>query len=357
MSSKVSIIVPVHNAAHLLESCVNSLLEQTYSNLEIILINNASTDNSLSMCQQLRERDKRVIVIHTDEAGVSNARNLGLECVTGEFVTFVDSDDWLELNCIERAIAEQKQSGADVVIWSFFKNIGSQELRLAMLPEDKKFFTTDLEKKYLYKKSIDAQFDKISSANDVSVGTTWGKLYSTDLIQQNNLRFVLALTRAQDVVFSIQAFKQAQKIYYFNESLYHYRIHSSSTCQSSRFIADTTTPFNTLAEELLLFAQGFSNNKDVLSIIDYRIIRIIYWHFDHNYFHPKNPKPLLSKRKEFLQLLKKSYYRDALYTVELNKLPKQRRVMVFLLRKRMVFMFYVFEKLLLIRNRFLQLNN
>lgn len=357
MSKKVSIIVPVHNASDYLEGCVSSLLKQTYTNLEIILINNASKDNSLELCHQLGGQDARIVVIHTDEPGVSNARNLGLDAMTGDFVTFVDSDDWLELGCIELALETLQTKKADVVVWSFFKNTKQRELQLSLLPKDKECFATEEEKAYLYKKSIYAQYDKISESNDVSVGTVWGKLYPSQLINDNNLRFIKSLVRAQDVVFTINAFSCANIICYLDESLYHYRIHSESTCQSGRFISDTCTPFNDLLNEFIKFAQESSSREDVLNIVNYRIVQVIYWHLDHNYFHAKNKKPFLARRNEFLSLISRGYYKEALDNVELEKLPKQRKVMVFLLRKRMVFMFYIFEKLLLIRNRFLQLNN
>jgi len=355
MINKVSIIVPVHNASNYLEECVSSILEQTYTNLEIILINNASIDNSLELCHQLSKKDARVVVIHTDEPGVSNARNLGLDAMTGDFVTFVDSDDWLEHNCIERALYELEKEHADVSIWSFFKNLPQHELRLAMLPSEKSCFVTDVEKEYLYRKAIDAYYDRISSSDDVSVGTTWGKLYKAELIQTNKLRFVKSLTRAQDVIFSIHAFKYAKKIHFFDECLYHYRIHDTSTCQSSRYIEDTQLPFNALAEEILTFVNDVDFKNNLLAVAYCRIVRIIYWHLDHNYFHAENKKPFLARRREFLSLISKGYYKEALDKVELAKLPKQRKVMVILLRKHMVYTFYLFEQLLSFRNRFLQL--
>lgn len=355
MDKKVSIIVPVHNASDFLEECVDSLLKQTYSNLEIILINNASRDNSLELCHQLGRQDARVVVIHTDEPGVSNARNLGLDAMTGDFVTFVDSDDWLELNCIERALETLQAKKADVVVWSFFKNIGERDLQLSLLPKGKELFTTEEEKEYLYKKSIYAQYDKISESNDVSVGTVWGKLYPSRLIYDNSLGFIKSLIRAQDVIFTVNAFRCANTVCYLDESLYHYRIHAESTCQSGRFIPDTSTPFNDLLDEFIKFTEETSTRKDVLNIVNYRIIQVIYWHLDHNYFHAENKKPFLARRREFLSLISKGYYKEAIDNVELAKLPKQRKVMVVLLRKRMVYTFYLFEQLLSFRNRFLQL--
>lgn len=355
MRKKVSIIVPVHNASDYLKHCVNSVLRQTYSDLEVILINNASKDNSLQLCRQLSKQDARIVVIHTDEPGVSNARNLGLDAMTGDFVTFVDSDDWLEHNCIERALSKLEEEGADVSIWSFFKSFPQKELRLSILPNKKSSFTTDEQKEYLYRKAIDAHYDKISSANDVSVGTTWGKLYKAELIQENKIRFVKSLTRAQDVVFSLHAFKYAKKIYFFDENLYHYRIHVDSTCQSSRYIGNTQVPFNSLAEEVLSFVDGLGSKSSLLAVAYCRIVRIIYWHLDHNYFHVENKKSFSIRRKEVLSLISKSYYKEALDNVELSKLPKQRKIMVFLLRRRMVYAFYIFEQLLSLRNRFLLL--
>ena len=96
MDEKISIIVPMYNAEKWLEKCVNSIIEQSYSNIEILLINDGSTDKTLEICKKIEKIDNRVRVIDKKNEGVSKTRNLGLENATGKYIKFVDSDDWLE---------------------------------------------------------------------------------------------------------------------------------------------------------------------------------------------------------------------------------------------------------------------
>ena len=115
----ISAIVPVYNVEEWLERCVNSLLGQTYHNLEIILVDDGSTDGSPALCDRYAEREERVRVIHKQNGGLSSARNAGVEAATGDYVTFIDSDDWLEGNTYEYAVSLLKERQADVVQYNY----------------------------------------------------------------------------------------------------------------------------------------------------------------------------------------------------------------------------------------------
>ena len=114
MNKKISVIVPVYNTEDYVEKCIRSIMNQTYTNLEIIIINDGSTDASLSICEELQKEDKRIIIINQDNKGVSKARNVGLDKATGEFVGFVDSDDFLELDMYEIMINHLLKENADL---------------------------------------------------------------------------------------------------------------------------------------------------------------------------------------------------------------------------------------------------
>ena len=133
---KVSIIVPVHNSSATLNKCVDSILNQTYHNLEVILIENGSEDSSLQMCEEYAKKDSRVRVLSLQTSGISKARNAGLDCMTGDYFTCVDSDDFIELDMIEKLLAEAEKSQADMTFCRIrnFKSNGevfvSEERRL-----------------------------------------------------------------------------------------------------------------------------------------------------------------------------------------------------------------------------------
>ena len=97
----VSVVIPVYNVEKYVEKCLDSVINQTYQNLEIIIVNDGSTDNSLSVCQKKKLSDSRIKLINKENGGLSSARNAGIECAQGEFICFIDSDDWIELDYIE----------------------------------------------------------------------------------------------------------------------------------------------------------------------------------------------------------------------------------------------------------------
>lgn len=114
----ISIIVPVYNVEKYIDKCINSILHQTYTNIELLLIDDGSPDKSGIICDAYAQQDCRVQVFHEQNAGVSAARNIGINNAKGEFITFVDSDDWLELDCIERSLNIVNKNNLDLLQFS-----------------------------------------------------------------------------------------------------------------------------------------------------------------------------------------------------------------------------------------------
>ena len=116
---KLTVIVPVYNSSKYLKKCIESILEQTYVNTEIILVNDGSTDNSIDICKEFKQIDNRIIVIDKENGGVASARNAGLEVATGSYVAFVDSDDYVEKDMYETMIEALNNNNADIVECGF----------------------------------------------------------------------------------------------------------------------------------------------------------------------------------------------------------------------------------------------
>ena len=126
MEQKVSIIVPVYNVEKYLKRCVDSLIEQSYKNLEIILVDDGSKDNSFSICKEYESKDSRVRIFHKENEGLGLTRNYGIEKSTGEYITFVDSDDYLTLDAVETMVEKAAVTNADVVVANmFYKDKGN----------------------------------------------------------------------------------------------------------------------------------------------------------------------------------------------------------------------------------------
>ena len=125
MGCKVSIVVPVYNAEKYLDQCVTSIMGQTYRHLEIILVNDGSTDHSLEICRKYAETDERITVVEQINQGVVKARKTGVEAATGDFIGWADADDWMESGYIEGLVRLQEESNADIVAATHFHDIGS----------------------------------------------------------------------------------------------------------------------------------------------------------------------------------------------------------------------------------------
>ncbi|EGO2522622.1 glycosyltransferase family 2 protein, partial [Enterococcus faecalis] len=117
----VSVVIPVYNVEKYVEKCLDSVINQTYQNLEIIIVNDGSTDNSLSVCQKKKLSDSRIKLINKENGGLSSARNAGIECAQGEFICFIDSDDWIELDYIEVLLNGMENTNVDISVIQMIK--------------------------------------------------------------------------------------------------------------------------------------------------------------------------------------------------------------------------------------------
>ncbi|WP_105128767.1 glycosyltransferase [Streptococcus suis] len=219
----VSVIVPVYNVEKYLSQCLDSIIHQTYKNLEIILVNDGSTDGSGKICDDYAAKDGRIKVIHQENGGLSDARNKGLDLMTGQFVTFVDSDDYLENNCIHTLYTYACTCKTDISIGKFieFEENTSQFLFHNHLNNGNKieFLTGDqcLERHHKYFLSIFV--------------TAWAKLYRTSLFNDSNpckkIRYPLGVLH-EDQYTTHKLFFKSNKIVFVNDYLYVYRVRENS---------------------------------------------------------------------------------------------------------------------------------
>lgn len=184
-SPLVSVIVPVYNTAHLVERCINSILQQTYLNWELLLIDDGSTDNSLSICQKYTLKDNRIRLYHKENGGVSSARNMGLDNARGDIITFVDADDWIKDSFIETAITNISRYDIDLyqVSWC--------------LKYD--FTTEDYKSGSRYMNLMPLEIvDFLKLRFKVGIG---GNFFRSSIIDKFKLRFIDGLKLAEDQLF------------------------------------------------------------------------------------------------------------------------------------------------------------
>ena len=222
MEDLISIIVPVYNAERYLEKCLHSLLMQTYKKIEVIVINDGSTDGSFKILEKYLVMDSRVKIYNQKNLGLSAARNRGLKEANGKYILFVDSDDWIEDNTCELAYEEMVKNHVDVVFWSY-KREYTNVSKTTLLFGNERIAWNSSNISELYRRLIGLTGRELSEPQKIdSLITVWGKLYRKESIGE--VRFVdTKIIGTEDALFNIQVFSNIHSAVYIPETLSHYR--------------------------------------------------------------------------------------------------------------------------------------
>lgn len=216
----VSLVVPVYNAGDYLNVCVNSLVRQTYANLQIILVDDGSTDGSAGICDEWCSKDDRITVIHQSNKGVSAARNVGISMAQGQWLEFVDSDDWLEPGAVEESLGLAQRSHAQLVIFNYRTvSDGDTPDTVHGISSDYRIRNGVL--------SLEKTLDYLLAYFGVK-GYVWNKFFSRALIEQQGLRFDSKIRMCEDLLFNVEYALAATTTVSTNQCLYNYRNNPNS---------------------------------------------------------------------------------------------------------------------------------
>ncbi len=222
----ISVVVPCYNVEKYLEKCVESIINQTYQNLEIILVDDGATDRTPELCDKLALIDSRIKVIHKSNCGVSEARNTGIESANGKYITFFDSDDWVEPDTIKFAFEKMTDNNFDFIIWGYSADFVDNEEKL-------------INNRICALKGVcecggnaDILFQKCALG---LLGYTWNKLYKTEIIKSNKLYFDKNLSLYEDLVFNSYYIKHCQTIRFIDYVGNHYIQRNRVTLGTKRY--------------------------------------------------------------------------------------------------------------------------
>ncbi len=221
----ISVIVPVYNLEKYLVRCIESIIGQTYKNLEIILIDDGSTDTSGQIIDEFKKKDNRIKVIHKENGGESSARNTGLRMATGEYIAFCDCDDWMDPDMYETLAWELNQENIDMVASGWYKETdsSSQEIRNA-LPVNSQVFGRDELLKYLYMRDSYRGFAYM-----------WDKLYKREILKDKDGNWILFredLRLGGDVLYLAEVALNVKRAKYVDRAFYHYYQRDKSGCHT-----------------------------------------------------------------------------------------------------------------------------
>ena len=213
----ISIIIPIYNVEKYLGDCIESVIKQTYKNLEIILVDDGSTDSCLEICNTYKKKDNRIKIIHQENKGVSNARNVGIENSTGQYIGFVDSDDFIEEDMYRELYQDLKKENADIAACDYYIYTTVKNEKSDTLTKTKCIMTTE------------EALIKMNQLRGFGVGV-WNKLFKRDMF--NEIRFPIG-KRSEDWFIIYKVLEMAKKIVYNPKAKYYYRQRNDSYTKSN----------------------------------------------------------------------------------------------------------------------------
>ena len=261
MRPMVSIIVPVYNAEQYLRRCVDSILNQEYTDFELFLVNDGSTDSSGDICEEYGNKDTRVIVIQKENTGVSDSRNLALDRARGKYLQFLDSDDWITPDATRLFVRAAEEYGCDMVISDFYRVVGER-----LSPKG------DIEEEgVLTREEFAAHM--MENPADFYYGVLWNKLYRRDIVEEHNLRMDTDISWCEDFMFNLEYIRYAKVFYALHAPIYYYVKRKGSLASQGINISKTV--------KMKLNVFEYYNNfyKHVLEEEDYEKNRLQVYRF------------------------------------------------------------------------------
>lgn len=219
MNLKVSVIIPAYNAENDIEHCIESIISQTYKNTEIIIVNDGSKDNTKKILEKLNNKYKNIIIINQKNNGVSASRNAGINMASGDYLMFVDSDDFLENIAIEHLLKNKEN---DLVLANYKKYYN----------EDKIINNFPIKEKKYQKKEFLKNFWNLY--NNFLINSPWNKLYKKSIIKSNNIRFNSKYELGEDLIFNLEYLTYCKSVYVTSEYLYNYKYSDNSLATKYR---------------------------------------------------------------------------------------------------------------------------
>lgn len=227
MDKLVSVIVPVYNVKEYLEKCINSICTQIYRNLEIIIIDDGSTDGSSEICDQLQLKDERIIIIHKENGGVVSARKAGLERAHGEYTIVIDSDDWVESRMILELCESADENCADIVTSGYYREYDNEPVKVVDGVKEGIYYHTD-DMEYLYRNMIFTN----SSEQWGIIPSLWCKLIKTSIMKELHLNLNEMIHYGEDAAVTYGCCVRAKKIVVTHHAYYHYILRLGSAVSS-----------------------------------------------------------------------------------------------------------------------------
>ena len=335
-----SIIVPCYNIEKYIIKCLVSLVNQTFRSFEIIIIDDGSTDRTGLICDEYRLNDNRINVIHQCNNGVSVARNIGIDTAKGDWIIFVDPDDWLEINALEIIHNIILLQDSELFLFDYFQEYKNRCIEKKLFGESKSLDEKDIT---ALRKAPFNQFIIDGKQIEYETNVIWNKVYKTSVLRKNKLIFDSKARKGQDVIFNAEAFQVYKSFYYIHCPLYHYRYIETSI--TNRYNPNVRY-YNEIAfKHYERIIKQYNLPEQYYRCFYVRVLTRLYSCLRLYYFHKKNTMTWKQKDKEIKDILMSEPYKTASLYVSYKEMTLLQVSFIFCLKHKMVFSLWFLTKL------------
>lgn len=321
---KISAIIPVYNSELYIRQCLDSILSQTLTDFEVIVIDDGSTDSSISICEEYQNKDLRIKFYKSNHRGVSYARNLGIEVSSGEWITFIDSDDWIDSDMFKTLYNYAIHNNVDVILSNFIFEKNNESIYTQSAP-------SIITKKQFPSFPLALMVENCSKADGIDIkvevlSAACAKLTRRELIVKNRILFTERLKLNEDGLFHLKCYLYASSFIIINKAFYHYRLHSSSS--NYRFRPDVHSQMSIWMEEFSKISCHFHEigKKEFDSLSAYRrFLNLLNLYI----IHPSNTMSIYEKYR-----ITNCYLNTGVYNVLSvpNCIPLYKQIEIYLLK-------------------------
>lgn len=332
MNKLVSIILPVYNVEKYIEKCIQSILDQSYIYFELLVINDGSVDNSIRIIEKFK--DKRITIYHKKNGGVSEARNFGLNKIKGDYIYFIDADDWIEPNLLATCIKSIEIHKSNFVVFSYFldkENFKGNLIHSKLVNIKSTVFHKE-------KNNI-----KIDNNTLYLMGFVWNKFYRASFINDYKLRFNKDISLFEDVIFNTKIFELVDKIVLIDKVLYHYidrDVKSLSKMYKPNLFDLLVLKDKYIFDFLTTWKINLNDKNRILSNLSFKGIR----YYIHSLFFYKNDLNLVSKLDSIKNILNQEKTQKYI-SIYIPRTLKD-KVYKFLIINKLVYCIYVINKII-----------
>ncbi len=336
----ISFILPIYKTPEkFLSKCVQSITNQTHTNIEIILVDDGSPDNCPSICDNFAKTDERITVIHQKNAGVGNARNTGLKTAKGEWVCFVDSDDWIDTTTASSIIREANEyytrynAHADVIMFNYIKEYGRVSTTMGSIKSKESVFTQENLQ----------ELQVLTLELTSNVANIWSKVYNKRFLIQNNFFLNTTLSFGEDIEYNVRVFQKITNALILPNHFYHYRYDENTA--STAFNENYADYVKWFILALYTDVQHIKNDTVFLSPFYVRCVHTVFSLTVRYTFHKNNPHPYSKMKEQFLDFCSNKIIQDSIQNATYSSFSCARKLALFCLKHNFFLGLYLIAKI------------